>query len=136
MNNSEIIQNTITVSRYVSNGEILFIAIGYTVIFLMLMLVTSTYILAWKTSNPRSRGILALALFFMACNIQIGYNAIVNWVFLVDRHLLVPQWTQYRVITLFLATFFVLHTAWHRSRPIKVIEVKKDEAPRRRIDDI
>lgn len=130
-------QSQIIISRVISNNEVILVAVGYTAIFLMLMLVLSTYLLAYRTSVPRSKSLLALVLFFAACQINIAYNAIITWLYLSDQTLALPRWTQWRVATLFLATCFVLYTAWRRDTPIKVIEVDPDkDGPKNRATDL
>lgn len=126
----------IVINRLISQNEIVLVAAGYTAIFLMLMLVISTYLLAWKSSQPRSHSLLALALFFIASEIMIAYNAIISWVYLSDTTLSLPRWTQLRVITLFFATCYVLYTAWSRNTNIKIVEIKPKHEENKRITDL
>lgn len=130
-------QTHITISRIITNNEVILVAVGYTAIFLMLMLVLSTYLLAYRTSVPKSKSLLGLVIFFAAVQINVAYNAIITWLYLSDHSLTLPRWTQWRVATLFLATCFVLYTAWRRDTPIKVVEVDPDkDGPKNRVTDL
>lgn len=128
--------HNILITRPITDNEIVLLASGWTAIFFMLMLVLITYFLGWQQSKPRSKALLGLVIFFAAVEIQVLYTAIITWTYLVDHTLVIPEWTQIRVVFLLFASCFVFYTTWVRKKPIKVVEVHTDGEPKRRISDI